>query len=187
MYDFFCQLGYQSLMSLSHETCAICAQPKATLQCGVCSEVICKKCVQRLPENAFAFLKNKPLDLSHQTYCSACFSEKVESALESYNEVLERAKTVYIFYKSQRKDIPLLRRSKVLVSVAENYDRDETILRLAFFAAQQSFNALTEVEVVAEKIRNGSYQTSKWKGSGFPTLIDTVKADRQAGIDEMYI
>jgi hypothetical protein len=115
-----------------------------------------------------------------------CYGQHVEPALESYNEVLERAKQVFVFYKSQRKAIPLTGRSKIIMRVEENHDRDETILRLAFFAAEQSFNAIIDVDVTSEKVRNGSYQTSKWKGSGFPASIDTVKLDKQYAQDQIY-
>ena len=51
-----------------------------------------------------------------------------------------------------------------MLTVKDCPDRDETIMRLAFFAAQRSSNAVIQVEVTAEKVRNGAYQTSKWSG-----------------------
>ncbi len=99
-------------------------------------------------------------------YCSPCFQAKIEPALESYNEIVEKAKSVYIFFVTQRKAPPVLKKSKETIHIKECRDRDETILRLAFRAVEQGYNAVIEAEVSAKKIRNAGYQKSDWSGVG---------------------
>ena len=91
-----------------------------------------------------------------------------------------------MFFKTQRKEVPLIRRAKEAFRIEECLDRDETILRLAFLAAREGYNAVIEVEVLAEKIRMGSYQTSKWSGTGVAAQIDGAKVDQQDLQNQMY-
>jgi hypothetical protein len=146
--------------------------------CEACDEYVCKNCTQILDDTAFSFLEKRPDAVSHSHYCSSCFDSKVVPELEIYNEIMERAKNVFVFFTTQRKTIPTIRRSKHAVHVKKCHDREETILRLAFFAAQENFNALTDVELTSQKIRNEAYQTSSWQGSGVPAEVDADKVER---------
>lgn len=158
--------------------CISCRRPKATLHCEICQEPLCKSCDQFLKAGTFSFLKTTPENLTRTHYCPSCYSAEIEPALEEYNEVLERAKSVYIFFKTQKKAPPVLKKSKEAVRVDACDDRDETILRLAFFAAQEGYNAVVETEVLSEKVRNGAYQTTRWKGVGIPALVDAERVER---------
>ncbi len=160
---------------MSEKICISCSKPKANRSCGLCQESICKHCTQFLEEGSFTFLKELPSDLSHIAYCNPCYDEKVAPALASYQEVLERAKKVYVFFKTQRKPFPLLKKSRDRVEVKNCPDRNETILRLAFFAAELSFNGLVEVDVYSEKMRNKGFEKSQYQGTGFPAQIDESK------------
>ena len=91
-------------------------------------------------------------------------------ALDSYLETMNRAKELYIFEK-KIKSVPLIMCSKQKVSVEDCPDRKETILRLAFLAVEQSFNAVTEVQIICKKVRTNGYQTSLWSASGFPARV----------------
>jgi hypothetical protein len=157
--------------------CISCRRPKASLSCGVCEEPTCKDCIHYLEPTAFSFLKVIPDDLKHDRFCTFCYEQKVAPALESYLEIMERAKGVYVFFTTQRKSFPLLKRSKDKVRVLDCPDRDETILRLAFLAAEQSYNALLDVDVTCEKIRTDNYQKSKWQGVGVPATVDAEKLE----------
>ena len=170
----------------SREVCATCLQPSPSFHCGLCQTAQCDDCVQQVSEGEFSYLKRLPPELSHRAYCGVCYGEKTEPALESYRETVERAKNVFVFYTTQRKAIPLIRRTKETLRVEECPDRDETILRLAFFAAEQKFNAIVDVEVVSEKVRDGSYQTSKWKGTAYPAQVDADKLERQYLRDQIW-
>lgn len=116
-----------------------------------------------------------PAEISHTTYCPNCFDNTVAPALAQYNELMEQAKEVLIFSKSQTKETRLIPRKELPLKVVDCKDHDETILRLAFFAAQAGYNGLVDVHVTSEKVKNGSYQTLKWSGSGIPTYIDEKK------------
>lgn len=160
---------------MSNKTCSACGKPKANRTCSLCQVDLCKNCTQFLDEGSFSFLRQVPADLSHSTYCDACFSTSVAPALDSYHEVLEKAKNVYVFYKTQRKPIPLLSKAKDRVEVKSCPDRNETILRLAFFAAEGDHNAIVDVDIVSEKVRNQGYEKSNYRGTGVPAQIDTSK------------
>ena len=124
--------------------------------------------------------------LSRTLYCNPCFDHHVAPELDVYQEIMERAKKVFVFFTTQRKEIPLIRRSKITVSVADRADRDDTIFRLGFMAAKENYNAITEVNVISQKIRHAGYQTSVWKGNGIPAQIDEEKMDRQDKLNQIY-
>ncbi len=158
------------------DVCASCRQSslKNGENCGLCGQRLCKACVQFVDPAAFSFLKNIPEDLVHGSYCMPCHSKKVAPALESYSEIMERAESVIVFYKNER-NIPPHRRSNKMLSVRDCPDRKETLLRLAFFAAEQDCDALVSVALTSEKIRNAGYQKTSWSGTGFPTCIFVKK------------
>ncbi len=155
--------------------CAACRRPKGVLSCGICQESICKKCALFVEESTFSFLEVIPETLRHSYYCPTCHEDHVSQAFSSYNETMDRAKEVYFFFETQRKFIPIMSRSKELLKVDECVDRDEIILRLAFKAAELGYNGVIEAKVVSEKVRNESYQKSRWIASGFPAHLKIEK------------
>jgi hypothetical protein len=160
---------------MSEEVCFSCRRLKPGFHCDLCQNRVCKSCVEYLDEGTFSFLEVIPKELSHTRYCTSCYDLQVSPALETYNETIERAKGLFIFFVTQKKAIPLLKRSKEKIQISQCKDRDETILRLAFLAAQRGFNSVIEVEVTATKIRNAGYQKSSWSGSGYPAEINADK------------
>ena len=156
-------------------TCYLCQKPKATLHCGLCTESICKGCAQFLNDDTFSFLPHIPNHIKFTTYCEPCFHKNVEPELEAYNQTLERAKNILVFSKTQSKETRLIKRIEDPVRVIDCPDHDETILRLAFFAAAANFNAIVDVELSSEKVKNGSYQTSKWAGVAIPAQVNDAK------------
>lgn len=81
----------------------------------------------------------------------------------------------------------MIRKSKISVNVENCLDRDETILRLAYFAAKEEFNAVVDVDVTVKKTREGgSNKSAIWKGSGFPALVDGKKVDLQDSQEQIY-
>lgn len=159
-------------------SCCSCLKPKATLVCGFCKEAVCKKCTQFLEEDSFSFLAKVPEELSHLAYCPRCFQEKISPELEAYNEIMERAKDIAVFYKAQSKETRLMSRKASPLLVADCSDKEEAVLRLAFFAAKANFNGLIDVDVNAKKVREGAYQTLTWSGSGIPANISEKKLNR---------
>ena len=127
-----------------------------------------------------------PADLKHTYYCGHCYDSIVEPALEEYQEVMERAKNAFVFFKTQRKEVPLIKKERITRYVDQNHDRDETILRLAFFAAELGHNAVIDCEVTSQKIRQNDYQTSVWQGEGVPATVDGAKIEAQDLRNRMY-
>lgn len=162
----------------SQTPCSSCRRPQSVQKCGICQADLCKKCLKFLDASTFAFWGKVPPDVSHTYYCEPCFEEKVQPVLESYEEILARAREVFFFFITQRKTIPILKKSKESIRVADCPDRDETILRLGFMAAEQGANAVVEAEVLSEKIRNGGHQTSRWKGTGVVAWVDAERLER---------
>lgn len=159
-------------------TCCVCQKPKATLVCGICKSAVCKYCAQFTQEDSFSFLAKVPEDLTHGTYCGPCFDDKVAPELAKYDDIMDRAKNVAVFFKDQGKETRLIKRGNEVFRVKDCPDRDETLMRLAFFAAQKDFNSLIDVDLVSEKIRNGTYQTQKWSGTAVPANLSDRKIGR---------
>jgi uncharacterized protein YbjQ (UPF0145 family) len=156
-------------------SCCVCLKPKANLNCGICSQAVCKSCAQFLDENHFSFLAVIPDELQHSTYCSNCFDQKVAPELVTYNETMARAKDINVFLKNQTKESRLLKGSEEIYKVENCEDRKETLLRLAFKAAQANVNALINVDLVSTKVKIGTYQRTMWSGSGVPAHLPDKK------------
>jgi uncharacterized protein YbjQ (UPF0145 family) len=155
--------------------CTSCGKSKAQLTCGICEESICKKCTQFVEESAFSFLKWIPADLSHNAYCPTCHIQKVMPELEKYNDTMEQAKNTAVFMRAQNKEVHRIKRLEEPLEINECEDRNELILRLAFFAAQMGYNSIIDVNVVAKKVRSGSYQTTVYSGTAIPVHVDQAK------------
>lgn len=161
------------------ELCISCRSPQTVTTCPLCKEPICKNCVQNLDEGAFALQSTRSAELSHREYCAFCWDQHVAPALERYDALLAQAREVYFFFNTQKKHYPLIRKAKRPVQVENCPDRDETILRLGFLAAEQGYNAIVGGEVKSKKIRNAGYQTSAWFGTGTPALVNAEQLAKQ--------
>lgn len=156
--------------------CSVCQKPKAGLDCGICKEHVCKSCAQFLADDDFAFLSESERTFAPGSYCAPCFDDKISPAKSEYDDLMERAKDINVYFKNQSKETRLIRRHREILRVKDCDDRDETVMRLAFQAAAKGFNALVDVEVESEKVsKGGRYQTSKWNGTGLAANIDTGK------------
>lgn len=113
-----------------------------------------------------------PPELTHEVYCAGCADTTVLPALAIYDADMERAREMLVFVKSQGKETRLIRRQEKPVRVDACADREETVLRLAFFAAKLGYNAIIDVDVVSKKVRNHAYQTLVWSGSGTPANVN---------------
>ncbi len=172
--------------TMDHPICLGCRKPKASQTCGVCEETFCKKCSENVSAEEFRFLSEIPEILTRKVYCQPCYDQEVLPEKERYEEILARAKEIFVFFKTQRKQIPLIRKSKVPVVVETCDDRDETILRLGFLAAEQNHNAIIEVDVNAKKVRNEGYQTSIWSGTAFPADVDGSKVEQEDQLERIH-
>ncbi|MEZ0391656.1 MAG: hypothetical protein ACAH59_05540 [Pseudobdellovibrionaceae bacterium] len=163
-------------------SCVSCQNSKASLQCGICHQSLCKTCAEFLDEGHFSFLSPVPEELSQTTFCPQCFQEKIAPALLRYEEQKEKAKEILVFFKHQGKETRLISRKESLYKISSCPDRDETLLRLAFFAVGAGFNALIDVDLVSEKIRNGSRQHLIWHGSARPAHVDVSKLPKDRSL-----
>lgn len=157
------------------EVCFTCQKPKAALSCALCQTSLCKGCAQFLEEDSFQFALRVPDDCKHGVYCTVCYDDKVVPELFRYNEVLDQAKEILVFTKSQSKETRLIKRKEATVVVKDCADHDETIMRLAFSAALSKYNAIVDVDLVSKKIRSGTYQTTVWDGTAIPVMVDVTK------------
>ena len=129
---------------------------------------MCKSCTQFVQEEQFSFLKLKPPELSHGTYCETCYSKHVVPALEAYESQMQAAREIIVYEKDQSKETRLIKRDQDLIFVKDCPDRNEAILRLAFQCVELGCNALIDVDLKAIKVRNEAHHTHMWSGSGRP-------------------
>jgi hypothetical protein len=155
--------------------CKTCRRPKANFNCGLCHELTCKSCAQFLGEDTFSFLKKIPNELHHNTYCAQCFDEKVSHSLSEYESTMDKAKNVMVFTKDETKKTGHLKRKEAAYLVENCEDEGETILRLAFYAAQDGFNCLLDVELRHKKIIVGSHKKTIYSGTATPITIDPTE------------
>ncbi|UOF00658.1 hypothetical protein [Bdellovibrio reynosensis] len=153
---------------MNNSSCAICHSPKAPHTCGICSDSLCKNCAQFLEEDTFSFMRKVPEQLKHNVYCSPCYSSQVEPAIAKYDDMMKQAKNLEVYFKDQGKETRNFKRDVPSYKIPKCTDREETLLRLAFFAVEDGYNALIDVDLRSEKIRNGSYQTLNWSGTALP-------------------
>ena len=163
----------------SAAACSSCRSPRLETHCKLCDAPLCRKCVLAPPQGAFFYLWPLPEELSHICYCQNCFQDKVEPALAHYETTLAQAREVFVFFTTQRKAIPVLKKAKEKISIDLQEDRDDTILKLAYLAADQGYNAIVECDLKSEKKRNEGYQHSVWKGSAFPAQVDAEKVEER--------
>lgn len=76
-----------------------------------------------------------------------------------------------VYEKSQTKESRLLKRTEKPVEIANCSDYQDVLMKLAVKAAQKGFNCLVDVQASSKKIKNGSYTTVTWSGSGIPTQV----------------
>ena len=166
--------------------CETCRSPEAEGSCKLCGCALCEDCVMAPPHGTFSLLAKVAPELSHSSYCRFCYDEKIEPEVLKYEETLAKAKEVFIFFKTQKKEIPLIKKTKEIMKVEKCDDRDETILRLAFMSTEKGFNAVIETDVNYAKIRNEGYQKTQWSGTGIAAQIDGGKLDSQDRANQIY-
>lgn len=167
---------------MSEKNCVSCKKTKSLIQCECCQADVCKYCAHILSEDIFSFLVEKPKELSFQVYCHACYLVHVESALENYNQTIEKAKEVQVFLSNQGKETRLIKRLEKPIKVENCPDHNETMLRLAFMAAKKDFNTLVDVHITSKKVREGSYQKLIWSGVAIPVNMNSRQVVKDRSI-----
>lgn len=73
--------------------------------------------------------------------------------------------------RAQAKETRLIKRIADPISVVDCADYAETILRLAFFAAELKYSGIIDVNITAKKIQVGGYKTTVFSGTAIPANI----------------
>lgn len=151
--------------------CVSCSTQKSLCECGLCQEAVCKTCAYFLPEDAFRYSMTASDDLKKRVYCPQCYHSKVQEYFESYERLLEKAKSVHIYTKSQSKETRLMSRKEKMLVVSEAQDESDVFMSLAFRAVHLGFNAVIDVETKSTKSFQGSYVLTTWSGRGIPVSV----------------
>jgi hypothetical protein len=156
-------------------SCCVCQKSKTGLVCGLCKEDVCKPCTEFLDADSFSFLKNKPEHLTSGAFCVTCFNNTISAELSQYEATVEQAKNILVFDSTQGKETRFIKRKEAQLKVEDCPDRDETIMRLAFFAVELGFNAIIDVDLKSKKIKDGRYQHLIWTGTAVPANVTDKK------------
>jgi hypothetical protein len=159
-------------MSGQLSVCKACKKPKANFDCGICQDSVCKSCGHFLGKEAFSFLRAIPPHLCHSVYCNQCFDPLVSDVLNQYEITMDKAREVIVFTKSETKRTSHLKRKDPPYQVLDCEDEAETILRLAFFAAEDGHNCLLDLNLTQRKIIIGSHKKTVFSATAIPTTIN---------------
>lgn len=151
--------------------CTICQKSNPKTQCQCCLEPLCKSCAQYVSEDTFKYLRPLPEALKHSIYCTVCFERDVAGPLADYEATVERAKDIMIFGIDQGKETRFIKRFEEPYKIIDGLDAQDVTMHMAFRAAHSGFNAVIDVNIKAEKIRDGSYQTTSYSGTGIAANI----------------
>lgn len=157
---------------MTNLNCVTCGKSKNLLVCECCSTQVCKNCAHILSEEAFSFVSIKSDIMTKKIFCNPCYLSEVGPQLDLYENRLELAKDVNIYFSYQGKETRLMSRKEKSIQVLNCADREETLLRLAFMAVEKGFDTILDVQLVGEKQRMGSYQKTIYKAQGTPTILD---------------
>lgn len=163
-------------------SCVICDNSKADLRCGLCEVSLCKGCTVFVDEERFDLLSVRPPALTLETFCHCCYTDKVQPEIEAYEALVEKAKAVLVFEKKQGKETRLVSRKEKPVRVQNCKDHDGTIMRMAVAAVQAGYNAIVDVKITTQKIKDGSYSTLLYSGESVPAHIDEARLPRDRSL-----
>ncbi len=164
--------------------CCICQKKlkPEPLVCGVCNSGICKNCTEFLPEDTFYYAGKKPQLVKSSAFCQTCYVTDINVLVSKDLELLNRAREIRVFSKSQTKETRLIKRPEFGMTINNALDEPELILKMAYQAVLLECNSIIEVETKQTKVRNGSYQTSTWSGFCYPTNVDDSKLVKDKSI-----
>jgi len=112
-------------------------------------------------------------------FCQACYDQKIAPELNEYNDLVEKARNIDLFYKTQSKESRFIRRTEKALKVHDCEDKETAVLKLAFLAARAGFNILVDVETEFDKIRMHGWQTSKCHASAIPAHVEPHQLQRR--------
>ena len=155
---------------------------KKIIKCVSCEVEVKKNLTEIIHDDTFAFLSNPP-SIPFGIYCIPCFEAKVRTHIDNYNDLLDKAKNVNLYYVAQSKESRFVRRKEKPIHISDARSREDAILLLAFRAVELGFNAIVDVELNSKKIRNGGWHYSVWDATAIPTNIDESYLNRKNSIE----
>lgn len=149
--------------------CSSCLTNLTPLKCDICHLSCCKDCLIFVDEGVFEILSLLPEKIQDKGLCSRCFDSEASPVIEDYKVILEKAKEVNVYDIDQTQETYKMPRHEKPITVAQCDDREETLIRLAFYAAQKGFNTLVDVDLQSSKSKQtGTYKKLVWSGKGIP-------------------
>ena len=109
---------------------------KKNLKCVVCEALLSKDETEIVDENTFTLLEKWPSGIKVGVHCFACFEAHVRADGDAYNEKVEQAKNVNVFYATQSKESRVGVRVGRPIEDKDCADLDEVVLRLAYKALE---------------------------------------------------
>ena len=110
-----------------------------------------------------------PDELQNKTFCSNCYQQDIDSKLTHFQSLMDKARQVDVYDKKQSSETRLIKRIENPVFVTDCDDREETLLRLAFLAAQKGYSTIVDTQIKSVKVGEGkSYKKLLWNGSAIP-------------------
>ncbi len=161
-------------------TCCSCLKNQAHLECCTCNQAVCKKCAQFVTTESFPYVDAIPKDLATGTYCVNCYESCASEFIQEYEATMETAREVHIFFRGQGQErrALFLKKREAPLKVENCVDEEAVIMKLAYMAAKNDFNALIETVVDSVKIHDGSYTLLKWHGSAIPCKGEPSRLNR---------
>lgn len=152
--------------------CKSCHKPKAPYECGLCHEHTCKACTQFLMEDFNALRTKIPDELKHSAYCPPCFDENVAAPLADYKEKMENAKDIIIYSKEQSKLTRFIKRKVDPYKVEGCEDEEEALMKMSFYAVEDGYNCLIDVQFQTKKQIEGSHKKTMYSATAVPVTIE---------------
>lgn len=153
---------------MEKKSCSVCLTKPTPLQCDMCHEPSCKICSIYVDEDSFELFDHLPDSIRGKMFCPSCFNANVDSVLSDYQEALERAKDIDVFDITQGTETRLIKRIEKPIKVVDCKDREETLMRLAFQAAQRGCNTLVDTKLTSKKVQDGKWKKYIWSGTAVP-------------------
>ncbi len=148
--------------------CTVCCSNKTAIQCDICSCASCKHCCYFIDEDVFEFVSLLPEKLQNKAFCPNCYNENISEEMEYLKETMQKARDVDVYLKDQGTETRRIRRIQKPIHIKECADREETLMRLAFLAAQKGFDTIIGVDIQAKKVGKGTYKKMIWSGTAVP-------------------
>lgn len=152
---------------------------KKQLPCISCESLVDKVDAQIVDADLFPYLNQMPKGIQEGVYCPQCFAIKVSDPLNQYQNQVDRAKNVNVFFAKQSKESRFVRRTEKPLQVRECSDPDDVVMRLAFKAVEVNKNSIVDVAMTSHKVQNGKWHTTIWAGTAIPAQIDDRELQRK--------